>query len=396
MKKIISFLILFLIFIIPINTKALTSDYEDKLYELVGVEKEKEKVNIYLFYGDACSYCKSEIEFLKEIENNYKDKVNIYYYEISNNKDNHKLMLAAKEIMNIEVNIAVPLTVIGNNSYVGYGTRVERKLKGNLEYYLELKEKIDDNKEYIPILGEIDKKDASILLIAIILGFIDGFNPCAMWILLFLINMLIGIKDKKKMIVLGFAFLIASSLAYFVALLGISGFLNYISSYYKEIRKVIGVFAIILGLYNLWKYYSTRNEEAGCEIIDDKKRKKVFNRIKKFIQEKNVLLALLGVVLLAISVNIVEIACSTVFPAMFINIMQVNNVVGLEKIIYLLIYVLFYMLDDLIIFLIAIFTLRVVATGNKYSKYFKLISGIIMFIIGILLIFKPQWLSIIK
>ena len=114
-------------------------------------------------------------------------------------------------------------------------------------------------------------------------------------------------------------------------------------------------------------------------------------KIKKFTEEKNVLLALLGIVLLAISVNFVELLCSAGLPIVFTEILSINKVSGGMGIIYNLIYIFFFMLDDIIIFLIAVKTMNIKAISTKLGKYSHLAAGIIMFIIGLLLIVKPGW-----
>lgn len=87
-------------------------------------------------------------------------------------------------------------------------------------------------------------------------------------------------------------------------------------------------------------------------------------------------------------------ACSLGFPLIFTEILSLNNIKGIMKIIYLLIYIFFYMFDDILIFVIAMKTLEVTGVTNKYSKYTKLIGGILMIIIGILMIFKYEWLTL--
>ena len=213
-----------------------------------------------------------------------------------------------------------------------------------------------------------------------------------MWVLLFLINMLIGMNDRKKMLIIGFVFLLTSGLMYFLFMLGITNILTYISL--PLIRSIIGIVALVVGSYNIYRFFKERKEDAGCHVVDEKKRKKIFTRIKKFTQEKNMLLALGGVVILAISVNIVELACSSVFPATFAEILAVNNVTGIMKIIYLLIYTLFYMIDDLVVFTIAVATSQLSTASSKYGKYSSIVGGIIMLLVGLLLIFKPAWLML--
>ena len=112
------------------------------------------------------------------------------------------------------------------------------------------------------------------------------------------------------------------------------------------------------------------------------------------MNNKNFLLSLIGISLLAISVNLIELACSLGFPLIFTEILAINKVKGIVKILYLLIYIFFYMLDDIFVFTISMVTLEATGITNKYNKLATLISSIIMIIMGLLLIFKPAWLML--
>ena len=391
--KKIKIVFLFILFLVPLNVVATSKNYEDLVYSIVGEEVEDSKINIYFFYGDGCPHCAKEEIFLDELQDKYKDKINIFRYETWYDETNRDLLFKIKTLFGKDKDERVPFTVIGKETYLGYNEYVGKKIESNVIEYLEIDNDeliIEKDKESIPLLGEVNIKDVSIGLVAVVLGLVDGFNPCAMWILLFLINMLFGMKNKKKMFLLGVTFLLTSAVVYFLSMLGISTFLSFISA--PKIRSIIGIFALLVGAYNIRKYLITSKEETGCHIVNDTKRKKIFKRIKKFTEEKNILLALLGVIVLGVSVNIVELACSTVFPAMFSKILAVNNIEGFSRIFYLIVYTIFYMLDDMIVFTIAMATLSISAASSKYGKYSSLVGGLIMVIIGILLIFKPEWL----
>ena len=392
----IFYIFLLLLLLSPFFVNALSNSYNDKLAVILGKEIEEDKINFYFFRGEGCPHCKEEEKFIELLKDIYKDKINFYDYETWYDQNNLNYMYVAKTLMKDQVSAAVPYTVIGEETYLGYndaiGKKIETKIKEYLEIITEEESLADKYKEDIPLLGTIDKRDVSISLVAIILGFIDGFNPCAMWVLLFLINMLIGMNDRKKMLIIGLTFLFTSALMYFLFMLGITNILSFISV--PVIRTIIGVVALLVGIYNVYKFFKERKEDAGCHVVDEKKRKKIFNRIKKFTTEKNIFLALGGVVILAISVNAVELACSSVFPATFAEIMAVNNVSGIAKILYLLLYTLFYMIDDMIVFIIAVSTLELSTTSTKYGKYSKIVSGIIMLLVGLLLILKPEWLML--
>ena len=388
MKK-LKYFILLLLCIIPISVSALTEDYKDKLSEALGVEITENKINLYLFRGEGCPHCKKEEEWLKKIKKTYKDYLNVYDFEVWYSKENQEKYVTATEIMEINTN-SIPFTIVGEKTFVGFSDTIKNNIENAIKGYIG--DEINKNHMKLPLLGDINVKDASIPLIAIILGFIDGFNPCAMWILLFLINLFINFKNKKKAWILGFTFLIVSALVYFVSMLGINLVINIIAI--NWIKKAIAIFILIAGLLNLRKYLKARKEDAGCTVVDDKKRKKLITKMKKIMNSKNFILALSGIIVLAISVNLIELTCSLGFPVIFTEILSINKVSGILRIVYLLIYVLFYMIDDLLVFTISMFTLEATGITNKYNKLCTLVSSIIMILMGTLLLIKPEWLML--
>ena len=218
----------------------------------------------------------------------------------------------------------------------------------------------------------------------------DGFNPCAMWVLLFLISMLIGMKDKKRMWILGSTFLLISALIYLIFMMSWLNLANLLISV-VWVRVIIAIVSLVGGIINLRGYIKHR-KVSGCDVVDDKKRNRIITRIKKFTTEKNVWLAILGVIVLAISVNVVELACSAGLPVMFIEILSLNNLTAIEEIIYIVLYMLFFLLDDFVVFVIAMTTLSLTGVSPKYGNLSKLIGGILMLFIGLLLMFKPEWI----
>ena len=390
MKKTVKLLFIFLsiLMIIPTTTKAISKDYEDITYKIVEEKVEENKVNLYLFHRYGCPHCEKELEFLKEIKDKYKN-LNIYTYEVTTSKINADYYKKVKDVLKDTSN-GVPYTVIGNKSFLGYNELIGSRIESAIQDYLEINEKTENEKNTykLPLIGEVNAKDISIPFVAMVLGLVDGFNPCAMWILLFLINMFFGMKNKKKMFILGYTFLFTSGLVYFLSMLGISVVLNIAAV--KWIQRLIALVALVAGVLNIRTYIKTRNDD-GCHVVDEKKRKKIFKKVQVITKEDRLFIALLGIITLAVSVNLVELACSLGFPAIFSEILALNNIKGAARIIYLILYVIFYMLDDIVVFTIAVCTLSISARSTKYTKYVNLIAGIIMILIGILLIFKPEW-----
>ncbi len=395
MKKILLWLILTITILFPVAVNA-------------------EEINLYLFHSQDCTHCQSERKWLESIKDKY-DNLNIHEYEITRNGDNSALLDKVKERLSSTSNY-VPYTVIGEQHWIGWNEDNKAKIMEAIENYDFSKrdivnevinnidgEKIgntevptennDDKTEFtVPVLGKIDAKKVSLPIMAMVIGFVDGFNPCAMWVLIFLISMLLGMKDKKKMWTLGLTFLISSGLVYLLFMLAWLNIAVSLSSI-RWIQLIISAVALIGAFVNLRSYFkSIIKKDEGCEVVDNKKRKKLMERIKKYTSEKSFLLAMLGVMALAFSVNLIELACSAGLPLIFTQVLALNNLNALQYGIYIFIYLLFFLIDDIVVFVIAMKTFELTGISTKYTKYSHLIGGLIMLIIGLLMIFKPSWL----
>ena len=364
------------------------------------------KVTINLFYSSTCPHCKAEKIFLDTLND-----VEVKKYEVS------AYPSLTQEVMN-KLSIkesSVPITIVGSDYIIGYSDEIKDDIldmidtykkknycdvvdtiidDGNLENCLLQNKDIYTRSENrkINFFGKTIKfnaKSVSLPLISLLIGFIDGFNPCAMWVLLFLISMLFNMKDRKKMWILGITFLVSSALIYLVFMLGILTIATFIGTIFKYIVAAI---ALIGGLLNLNSFRKSLKKDVGCEVTDKKKRNKIIEKIKTIIAEKNLLIAIVGIILLASSVNLIELACSSALPSIFVGILKINNLSAFEYGIYMLLYILMFMIDDIIIFVIAMTTLKVTGISNKYTKYSHLIGGILMVLIGLLMIFKMDWL----
>lgn len=385
---------------------------------VVNAVSKKNLVNIYLFHSYTCKHCKEEIKLLDELEKEY-DNIKVYKYEVNEN-GNGELLKNISEIMGSKVT-GTPYTIIGNKVFSGYDYENSKgRFKGAIEYYskygyedkvgeyissiplpsYEVKDTDPNVDEYIndyisykvklPLIGEVKLKNLTLPLVTVVIGLADGFNPCAMWVLLFLISMLIGMKDKKRMWILGSTFLLTSALIYLIFMMSWLNLANLLISV-VWVRVIIAVVSLVGGFINLRGYIKHR-KVSGCDVVDDKKRNRIITRIKKFTTEKNFWLAILGVIVLAISVNVVELACSAGLPVMFIEILSLNNLTAIEEIIYIVLYMLFFLLDDFVVFVIAMTTLSLTGVSSKYGNLSKLIGGILMLLIGLLLMFKPEWI----
>ena len=365
-----------------------------------------EEVNLYLFYSKTCSTCAKEKVYLEELKGKY-DYLNVIMYEVTENEDNNSLMKNVKEALK-EKDIHVPYTVIGTMGLIGFNDTIASQMEDAIIKYnttnhvdivyakqnnLNIDYKIDypEGNYNLPILGDVNPKEVSLPLISIIIGLVDGFNPCAMWVLIFLISMLFNMKNRKRMWILGLTFLVTSALVYLVFMMSWLQVAISLTSI-KWFRYIISLIALIGGYINISSYIKSLKEKDGCHVVDSNKRKKIFDRIRKFTSEKSIFIALLGIIGLAVSVNLIELACSSGLPLIYTQILALNDLSSLQHFLYICLYVLFFLFDDIMIFFIAMKTLEISGISTKYTKYSHLIGGIIMLLIAILMTFKPEWL----
>ena len=375
-------------------------------------------VKVHFFRGEGCPHCADEEEFFKDLKQNTYLDFEVDNHEIWYNRDNAKMLADAAKEFGWTVQ-GVPFTVIGEKYVSGFGSAestgvqikemIQECAAGNCEDKLDIflsantagdvsadqQEKETSrnlnlpDKLVLPVIGEINPQNFSLLALSAIIGGIDGFNPCAMWVLIFLIGLLLGMENKRRRWALGSTFIVASAAFYFMILaawLNLMLFIGYIA----WVRAGIGVVALLTGAYSVREYFV--NKDATCKVTAGEKRRATFEKLKQFVHEKSFWVAMGGIAVLAVAVNMVEFVCSAGLPAIFTQVLALSDLSGWQHYGYLLVYILFFMLDDLIIFSVAMKTLEIKAVSAKYSRYSNLIGGAIMLIVGVLLLLKPEWL----
>jgi thiol-disulfide isomerase/thioredoxin len=404
MKKLINFL-----YVLGFILILLLPSHQARVLAQDNPTPQEDKIIVHFFWGKGCPHCDKQKIFLDNLEKKYDD-ILVIDYEVWSSQENLNLL---KQVgTKLEANISgIPFTVIGENYLSGW---LDEKTSGaKLEEYLScarenkcpdivsqvggtdpsketLQEKSSIPEEItLPFIGTINVRNFSLPALSVVIGIIDGFNPCAMWVLIFLISFLVGMKDKKRMWIFGITFIAASAFVYFLfmtAWLNLILFLGFIS----WIRVIIALIAIGGGIYNLREFLSTKH--ATCHVTNSGQKEKIIDKLKQYTHEKSFWMAIGGLVILAFSVNLIEAVCSAGLPVIFTQILTLSDLPTWKYYMYILIYVFFFMLDDLIVFFLAMFTLKITGLTTKYTRYSHLIGGVLMILIGITLIFKPEWL----
>lgn len=382
--------------------------------------KAYENVKIEVLERADCAHCQAEKAFLNELKSTRND-IDVQFLDIADAKN---LELFGQVAAKADLSQSTPITIVGINVVQGFNTpettgkSLEALIEKNknvspqgFEAYLKADKATiakaeqggsvcDKNSTLcapekqtlfvtIPFMGTVDVAKYSLLALSSVLGLLDGFNPCAMWVLVTFLIVLIQIGSRKKMFVIAGLFILAEAIMYYLILNVWFKTWNFIGLD-RVVTPVIGGLAIAGGLFFLYEWFKSLKTEMACQIIDAENRSKIVRRIKSFSEAPLTIISALGIIGLAFSVNVIEFACSIGYPQAFTKIIQINNLGFWQTQWYMAVYIFFYMIDDLIVFGLTLWGFNKIRLTQGLSKWSALIGGICMLLLGYLLIFYPE------
>ena len=355
-------------------------------------------LEVHFFYHSGCPHCKDQEPFNEDMAAKYPD---VYFvYHDGADPENYEVMLDLIEGTNVsEDELDFPLTVVGNRAFVGWTTREESGppieqaildcLEGNCGGEEAVEEEDIPEEIEVPVFGTIRIADYSLPALAVILGLVDGFNPCAMWVLAYLISILFVMNDRRKAWLIVGAFVAASFiLNYLFMTAWLNAFL--LIGYSRPLTVIIGAVAIGAGTFNLYDYIKSGGQVV-CEVVDTESRKSTMSRIESIAASPITIGVVFSVMALAFIVNSFEFVCSAALPAIFTGVLTLANLSTLQYYLYIFLYVFFLMLDHLVIFSAAALAINT-SLADRYMKYCRPIGGTILLVLGVILLFAPQLL----
>jgi hypothetical protein len=366
-------------------------------------------VDAYVFWALGCPHCERALAFLERLEKEVP-RLRVHRLEVTRDARHRETFLAIVERARI-ADPGVPLAVVGDRVVEGYlddastggelralvlacvATRcadlVAPLLADATAAAPAAAPRALPETVRLPVFGEIALRNLSLPMLTVVLGAVDGFNPCAMWTLVFLIGLLVGMPDRGRRWALGTAFVVASALVYFLIMAAWLNALVFLGMV-VWIRVAIGLVALAAGFYYLREF--VLNRAPVCEVTRPERRRRVFERLRALASERRFVVALGGIVLLAFAVNVVELLCSAGIPAIYTQLLAMNALPPWQHYAYLALYILVFMLDDLIVFFTAMATLEVTGTTGRYTRVGHLLGGAILLGVGALMLLRPEWL----
>ena len=346
-----------------------------------------EGFEVHFFYLPGCSHCEEQEPFNKKLENTYS--INITPHDATTPAGS-ALLSEMLEERGIQYEPDFPVTIFGNQVFGGWeseeitGKAIEEALQQCLAGNCPPPTGEEPRDTIVlPLIGEIVLADYSLPALAVILGLVDGFNPCAMWVLVYLISLVATLRDRKRIWLIVGSFVLASGILYFLFMTAwLNAFL--LIGYVKPVTIVIGLVALGGGILQVREVVKTKGAIV-CEVTGEESRTKTMTRVQKIVSSPITVGTIIGIIVLAFAVNSVEFVCSAALPAVFTRVLSLASLTTLQHYGYILLYVLFFMLDDLVIFGIAAFALTS-SLGDRYTKYSRPVGATILIVLGLLLL----------
>jgi len=377
------------------------------------VRAEQNVVNIYIFEGEGCPYCAKALDYLRSLADD-DPRIVIHDFEVYHNLENREYFVAFAAKHGYEPKY-VPNTFIGDRYWIGFSDTIQAEMEQYIQDCLA-RPCVDFGKDILPetsfpdvetppdgetsdpanekqfsltlpLIGTINLADRSLFLSTLLIAFVDGFNPCSIWVLSMLLAITLNAQSRKKVLIIGFVFIFVTAFIYALFIGGLFTVFTFIG-YVGWIQLIVALVAFVFAIVNIKDYFWYK--EGISFTISDKKKPGIYKGIRRIMNAEESMWGLVtATVVLAAGVSLVEFSCTAGFPMIWTNLLVVQEVTGLAFVGLLLVYMLVYQLDELGIFLVAVFTLRKTKMEEKYGRILKLLGGMLMLSLAVVMLVDP-------
>jgi cytochrome c biogenesis protein CcdA len=240
----------------------------------------------------------------------------------------------------------------------------------------------------LPFFGDVDAASMSLPALTGLIAFVDGFNPCSLWVLTFLLGIVIYSGSRRKIVLIGITFLLVTASAYGLFIVGMFGTLRYLA-YLSWITLVVAGMALIFALVNIKDYFWF--QQGVSFTISDKHKPKFFQRTRNLMHPgRSVPALLVGTVVLALGITLVELPCTAGFPMVWTGIIATQGVPLAYFAALLALYLLVYLSIELVIFGSVVVSMKRSRFEEKHGRILKLVGGMIMLALAVTLVLAPD------
>lgn len=349
-------------------------------------------VELTLFWGDGCPHCADEKEWLASIEDDYPD-LTVTMYEVWYDQANQELLAQTAEEMGFDPG-GVPVTIIGDQVWVGWSEAIQEQVEYAIKYKMtSAAETSADGKTStvdVPVVGEVKVSSDSLVFSTLVIGFVDGVNPCSLWVISVLLAIVVRTGSRRRVFAVGLTFLVVTAAMYALYMAGIYSALNVIS-HLGQVQLLVAVVAGVFGVVSIKDYFAYK--QGVSFTIPDSSKPGLYRRMRTVAGEEALLPALAATVALAVGVSLLETPCTAGFPVLWTGLLEAQGVTTAQAAGLFALYMLPFLLDELIIFGIAVVTLRGTRMQERHGRLLKLFAGTTMLALAATVLVNPAAMS---
>lgn len=356
-----------------------------------------ESVEIVLFHSAMCPHCAAERVWLDDYVEGRSD-IDLRLYEITGSAQNRALFAATAERLDFEVT-SVPVTIVADEFvFVGFNDLMAIEIDYAVTQVLAAAE-VDQGRVApgattdvdVPWFGRIDVGDRSLVLATLLIGLLDGVNPCSLWVLSLLLALVIHTRSRRRVLLVGAVFLTITTALYGLYVLGAYSILQYIA-YVGWIRVGVALIAGAMGVVNLLDAFDV---DVGVRLrISEAHKPKLIGRMRSIARTDARLPATVAATAaLAVGVSLIETPCTAGFPIMWSNLLVARGVEGAGAAGLFALYMLVFLIDELVVFLAAVWTMRATKLQAAEGRLLKLAGGVVMLTLAGVMIAAPTLLE---
>ena len=343
-----------------------------------------EPPTLELFTRPGCPHCARAETFLAELE--ARRPLRIVRRDVTREPEALDRLIALAAEAGVQA--GVPAFYLGGRLQVGFrdaattGPRIEALLAS------EPDEPPEDTVD-VPLLGRLRASEIGLPLFTLAIGLLDGFNPCAMWVLLFLLSLLAHLRSRRRMLPVGGVFIAVSGLVYYAFLAAWLGVFLWIGLA-RPVQVALGVVAVVMGALHVKD--AVRPGRGASLHIPVSARRRIIARVRSILAAEDLRGALLAVAALAVFVNLVELLCTAGLPALYTQVLALHELPAWRYYVLLTLYVAAYVFDDLLVLALAVAFLGWHRLSERAARGLDVLSGSLLIALGLLLALRPQWL----
>lgn len=362
-----------------------------------GADEPAGAVTLTLFWGDGCPHCEAERAWLEEAEQTYPT-LRVVEYEVWYDEDNRALLEETARRLGFEVS-GVPTTVIGDRYWIGFSEEIRAELEDAIEAAsdgsatgrsggdgsTDTRSSVD-----VPLVGDVAVGADSLVFSTLVIGFVDGVNPCSLWVITVLLAIVVRTRSRRRVLAIGTTFLLVTAAMYAVYIAGIYSAMSVID-HLRVVQAVVAGVAGVFGIVSVKDYFAYK--QGLSFTIPDSSKPGIYRRMRAAAGQRALVPALAATAVLALGVSLLETPCTAGFPVLWTGLLAAGDVGTTEAVLLFALYMLPFLVDELLVFGAAVITLRATKMQERHGRLLKLVAGAMMLALAGTVLVRPETMS---